>query len=190
MNYKKLFLISLIVALSIGALIGIFVFLFGELGELEAKFLGTTAAIGGFSLTGLCCAVDQNLKLKGIRIPQMGMIASVIGFIIAFVMIWEIIDPDYTWQLLVAMIVISVTMAHLSLIYLISPNTSYIEKIRQITVFFILLTALCILIFVIIEFQGASFLYRLLGVFAILDVLGTIALPILNKVASNRTEGT
>lgn len=183
MNHKKLFLITLIVALSISALIGIFVFLFGELGDLEAKLLVTTAAIGGFSLTGLCCAVDPDLKLGGIKIPQLGMIASVLGFLIAFVTIWEIIDPDDTWQLLIAMIVIAVTMAHMSLISLLRPKASYIETIRKVTIFFILLTSLCILFFVVIEFEGASFLYRVLGIFAILNVLGTISLPILNMVA-------
>lgn len=183
MNYKKIFLISLIIALCIGALIGIFVFLFGELGELEARLLVTTASIGGFSLTGLCCSADPALKLAGVRIPQLGRIASVLGFLIAFVTIWEIIDPDYTWQLLIAMIVIAITMAHLSLISLLKPKVGYVETIRKVTILFILLTALCILFFVVIEFEGASFLYRLLGIFAILNVLGTISLPILNLVA-------
>lgn len=165
-------------------MIGIFVFLFGELGDLEAKLLITTASIGGFSLTGLCCAADPDLKLGGIKIPQLGMIASVLGFLIAFVMIWDIIDPDYTWQLVLAMIVVAVTMAHLSLISLLKPKAGYIQTIRKLTIFFVLLTALCVLFFIIIEFEGASFLYRILGVFAILNVLGTISLPILNLVAA------
>ena len=185
MNYKNLFLITLIAALCTGAVIGIFVFLFGELGDIEAKLLITTAAIGGFSLAGLSCAADPNLKLAGVRMSQGGMMASVLGFLIAFVTIWEIIDPDYTWQLLLATIVIAITMAHLSLISLLKPKTGYIVTIRKLTIFFILLTALSILFFIVIEFDGVSFLYRLLGVFAILNVLGTISLPILNLVAAN-----
>ena len=50
---KKIFLITLTIALSISALIGIYIFVFGNFREIEGKLLMTTLAIGGFSVTAL-----------------------------------------------------------------------------------------------------------------------------------------
>ena len=55
-NFKKIFLISLIVSLSISALLGIIIFLVGNFDEIQVRILLTTLTVGGFSLTGLCCA--------------------------------------------------------------------------------------------------------------------------------------
>ena len=56
-DFKKIFLITMVISLSISALIGIFVFLLGDFGETDFKLLMTTLTIGGYSLTGLCCSV-------------------------------------------------------------------------------------------------------------------------------------
>ena len=61
-NLRKTFLITMIISLSISALIGIIIFLFGDFGDSEVKILLTTLSIGGFSLTGLCCSVLYEKK--------------------------------------------------------------------------------------------------------------------------------
>ena len=89
-NFKKVFLISLIVALSISAFLGIIIFLTGNFGKTELKILLTTLTIGGFSLTGLCCAILLEKK----RFPffaVIGMLFSVFGFLITTSLIWKII---------------------------------------------------------------------------------------------------
>lgn len=65
MNVKKVFLITMIISLSISALVGIVLFLIGSFGYLELRILLTTLAIGGFSLTGLCSSLLYD-KHRGI----------------------------------------------------------------------------------------------------------------------------
>lgn len=56
---KTLFIRTLISAFSASAIVGFFILLLGEFGDLEIQILLTTFALGGFSLTltGFCCAV-------------------------------------------------------------------------------------------------------------------------------------
>ena len=91
-NFKKTFLITMIISLSISALIGIFVFLFGDFGETEAKLLLTTLTIGGYSLTGLCCSVLYE-KRKFTPLAISGMIISTVGFLFTVMVIWKAILP-------------------------------------------------------------------------------------------------
>jgi len=90
-NLKKVFLISLIISLSISALLGVIILLIGNFGQIQARILLTTLTIGGFSLTGLCCA---NLleKKRFSAFAIFGMIVSIWGFLFLTSLIWEIID--------------------------------------------------------------------------------------------------
>ncbi len=182
-NFKKTFLITMIISLSISALIGIFVFLFGDFGETEARLLLTTLTIGGYSLTGLCCSVLYE-KRKFTILALSGMVVSVIGFLFTVLVIWEAIDLDYSWKALIIFIVLATSTAHSCLLLLIKSDKSLVNGSLSATIIFISIVALMLIILVLGEFDIGEFYFRLLGVFAILDVLGTIVTPILNKVYS------
>jgi len=183
-NFKKTFLITMIVSLSISALIGIFVFLFGDFGETEFKLLMTTLTIGGYSLTGLCCSVLYE-KRKFTSLALSGMVISIIGFLYTVLVIWEAIDLDDSWKALIIFIVLAASTAHACLLLLIKTEKSLVNGALSATIIFISIVALMLIILVLNEFDDVGeFYFRLLGVFAILDVLGTIVTPILNKVYS------
>lgn len=183
-NFKKTFLITMIVSLSISALIGIFVFLFGDFGETEEKLLLTTLTIGGYSLTGLCCSVLYE-KRKFTTLALSGMVISIIGFLYTVLVIWEAIDLDDSWKVLIIFIVLAASTAHASLLLLIKTEKSLVNSALLATIIFISIVAFMLIILVLNEFDDVGeFYFRLLGVFAILDVLGTIVTPILNKVYS------
>ncbi len=185
-NFKRTFLITMIVSLSISALIGIFIFLFGDFGETEARLLLTTLTIGGYSLTGLCCSVLYE-KRKFTPLALSGMIISIIGFLYTVLVIWEAIDldHDFTWKALIIFIVLAASTAHSCLLLLIKSEKSLVNSALSGTIIFISIVALMLIILVLNEFDNVGeFYFRLLGVFAILDVLGTIVTPILNKVYS------
>jgi hypothetical protein len=190
-NFKKTFLITMIISLSISALIGIFVFLFGEFGETEAKILLTTLSIGGFSLTGLCCSVLYEKK-KYIGFSFLGMALSILGFLTSILVIWEFVNIFEGWfnitgwgKLTLALIILAFSSAHSCLLLLINPEKSPVKYALFATLLFIGIVTLMLvlLIFEIINNPG-EFYFRLLGVFAILNVLGTIVTPILNKIYS------
>src|SRR3989338_1505379 len=184
-NFKKIFLITMIISLSISALIGVFVFLFGNFGETEFRLLMTTLTIVGYSLTGLCCSVLYE-KRKFAPLALFGIVISVIGFIYTILLIWEFIDfwDEDSWKALIIFLVLAFSTAHSCLLLLIKSNKSLVNIALSATLIFISIVALMLIIMVLNEFDLGEFSFRLLGVFAILDVLGTIITPILNKVYS------
>ena len=149
------------------------------------KVLGTTLAIGGYSIKGLCSSTIHN-RNEFRSFSVIGMLISVFGFLFTITAIWEIIDIDRFWQILVIFTVLAVSTAHVSLILKIRPKTNNIKYSLIATIIFISIVALMLIKSAINEFEDSEFFFRLLGVFAILDVLGTIAIPILNKITDKK----
>lgn len=184
-NFKKSFLILMIVSLSISAVIGIFIFLFGNFKETEARLLMTTLAVGGYSLTGLCCsALYERQRVTPLTLT--GMVISIAGFVFTVLMIWHVIVRNMTsMKVLVILIILAASVAQSCLLFLIKPNKLLVRGALFGTILFISVIAVMLVILVLKEFPRFWQLYfRLLGVFAILDVLGTIVTPVLNKVYS------
>ena len=183
-NFRKVFLMTMIISLSISALIGIIIFLIGEFGDIEARILFTTLTIGGFSLTALCSSALQE-KHRFAAFAKTGMAISVLGFIMTTLAIWEILDSENIWKVIVIIIILSASVAHISLLLLIRSKKTNVNVSLMLTLLFILIVAIMLIILVLGDFNmDFEFYYRLLGVFAILDVLGTIVTPILKKVSS------
>ena len=135
-DFKMYFIRTLVIGLSISALIGIFIFLVGDFGKTEIRLLLTTLTIGGYSLTGLCSASIQNRNvLKSFSI--IGMIISVIGFLITIEAIWEFIDFQDIWKAMMIFIILSVAIAHASLLLQIRPKTDNIKFSLIGTIIFI-----------------------------------------------------
>lgn len=186
-SFKKVFLISLIVALSISALLGIIIFLEGNFDEIQFKILLTTLTIGGFSLTGLCCATLLDKKrFSGFAV--FGIIVSVWGFLFITSLIWDIVNwysYDNLWKFMLITIILAFSTAHSCLLLLIKSEKDIVNVSLSTTLLFISFVALELIALILVEFNIDSIMwYRVLGVFAILDVLGTIVTPILLKVTS------
>lgn len=181
-DLKKLFLKSLIVSLSASGLLGIFIFLFGKFGETEIRLLLTTLSIGGCSLTGLCCATiypSENYKIFSV----IGIVIAGLCFIFTLFVIWSS-DFDHfenTWKILLSFIVLTTTFAHMSLLLNIRIVNQLVMNVLIATLLFISIVACMLLILIFCEFDCGEFFFRLLGVFTILVILGTIVTPILNK---------
>jgi hypothetical protein len=181
-NFKKVFLITMIVSLSIAALIGIIIFLAGSFGELEAKILFTTLAIGGFSLTALCSSVLYD-RHQHVVFSIVGMIVAVIGFLVVTFIIWT--EGFGLWKTGITLIILSGSIAQSSLLLLIDSRKTIVNVSLSVTLLFIAITATMFIVLVVSDLEIAlGIYYRLLGVFAILDVLGTIVTPIILKVTS------
>ena len=190
-NLKKTFLITMIISLSISALIGIFILLFGDFGDTEWRILLTTLSIGGFSLTGLCCSVLYE-KGKYIGLSFFGMASSILGFLLSMLATWEFVDflilfdGLTVWgKLTLTLIIFAFSSAHACLVLLINPEKSSVKYSLLATLLFIAIVALMLVYLVLfVNGEPPEEFFRLLGVFAILNVLGTIVTPILNKVYS------
>src|SRR3989338_1460486 len=182
-SFKKVFLITMIISLSLSALIGIILFLIGDFGEIERKIFLTTLTIGGFSLTALCSSALYD-KHKYVVFSSLGMIIAVLGFLITTVAIWEILNFGNI-KIIIILVILSVSIAHSSLLLLIKSEKTIVNISLVLTLLFISVVAIILIILVLSGFDfDFEFYYRFLGVFAILDVLGTIVTPIILKVTS------
>jgi len=183
--FKKYLLRTTIVALSLSALLGIIIFLFGEFGETEAKILFTTLTLGGFSLTGLSSSVSYKIpKLKSFS--QVGILCSLLGFLVTLIAIWNIISFENIWKLMFIFMVLSASFGQVSFLLFLTPKTLKVKYIKLATIFFIVIVGFMLLKSIVSEFGEGELYYRLLGVFGILDVLGTIASPIMNKMIDHQ----
>jgi hypothetical protein len=184
-SIRRVFTMSLIASLSISALIAIFVFLFGNFDETETRLILTTLTIGGYCLTGLCSSVLYD-KNKYFPFAFSGIIVSVFGFLITTAAIWEIIYFSDVWKSVLIFIILAMSIAHASLLLLAQSGKNSVGICLSATIIFICFVAFMLIYLVLNEFpnQTSEFFYRLLGVFAVLDVLGTIITPILRKLDS------
>ncbi|MFZ2537634.1 MAG: hypothetical protein WAX04_01880 [Oscillospiraceae bacterium] len=182
---KKIFLITMIVSLSISALIGILVILVGNLGEMEARILGTTLALGGFSLVGLCCSTIYD-KPKYKIFSAAGMVVCILAFVHSTLLIWQAYGIDnWEWplKLLVSFIIISLSMGQISILLLINYKNKKARNVLWITIGLICVVGFMLLAMVYDLIDGGTeVFFRFLSVFAILDALGTITTPILKKI--------
>lgn len=193
-QFKKIFLLTLVASLCISALLGIIVFIFGNFGGIESQVLLTALTVCGFSLTGLACAA---LKEKNTfpTFAAIGMITSVVTFIMYTCLIWEIIDWDLfdDWgiiKILLVLTIASISCAQASLLLFVQSKNVFVNIALSLTIIFISIVGLFTSIIIVGElFDGPNddILYRILGVLVILDVLGTIVTPILHKVYSQDT---
>ena len=96
-NFRRAFLLAMIISLAISAFIGIFILLVGKFGNVEISILLTTLTLGFFSLTGLCCATLYE-KWGMDCISLLGVIFSIGGFLYTVFGIWKIIAFD-RWEI-------------------------------------------------------------------------------------------
>ena len=191
-NYKKGFLISMITSLCAGALTAIGIIVFGDFGELEIKVLLTTVAVGGFSLTALCNSALYDKK-KCVEFAIFGIVISVLGFLVTMILIWsgDAVDSEAFVKLMFVLMILSVSTAHISVLLIMNSMSKIVNFSLYATMIFILWVVVMLVILVITEGEPGidpEVYYRVLGVFAILDVLGTIVTPIMNKFFSRPLE--
>ncbi len=198
---KRKFLISMIISFCLSALIGIVIFLIGDFDELQQRILVTTLNLGFFSLLGICCSALYE-KNKNI-ISIVGLIVTVFSFLYSTCLIWDVFEnirsviyqveyDEYAlynnnnyildYKILVSLIMTSIVLAQASLLLLINNTKKFVNVIVKTTIFIAFVASSIIMFLIWSEMDIDNYIYRLLGVFCILDVLGTIVSPILNKV--------
>lgn len=200
MEIKKTFLTGLVVSLVISAIIAISMFLFGSFGSVEWKILVTALIIGGYSLTGLSSSAlfyKQGYKIfayVGIGIALLGLCINILSIWGSFLIheIWHTICTLDIWQIHFIFPILSVAIAHSSLLLLAKSNNGFIGHVIEITILSIAFVSalIILLLFDTTNRNGYNeYLYRFLGVFAVLAVLGTILIPLLNKLIVNKNGG-
>jgi len=111
------------------------------------------------------------------------LIFYTLAFIYTVVVIWGFMDTDLLEvQYILVLKTVAFSLAQISLILLIQPSKKFIKILKFVTVVFIAVVTTLLSRFFLNDFEFSKELtYRLLGVLAIIDVLGTLTTPVLNS---------
>lgn len=177
---------GIIVSFSLAAVVGIIALLSGDFGETQGKIILTTLLMGATSITALChlAIADRAMRLVGF----VGLAASTVALVTGLVLIWrdwnDSAFEDWLKVFLTAG-VLAVSFAHSNLLLLLAGRRRAVIRIGlMVTLVMIAAVAIMIILPVVSEgeipgFENEEWYWRLFGVVGILDVLGTVVVPVL-----------
>jgi hypothetical protein len=180
---KQTLLRTLIGALILSALIGIYAFLFGDFGETEVKILLTTLTISFFSVTSLACAAAfEKKKMPLLSVP--GLILGFVGFLMFVPGIWaEWFDSEPYAKAMIILGIFSFSFAQACLLSLATLEQRFPWVLYAA---FGSIFALASLVSGMIVFEADDeWLIRFAGVLGILDGCATVSIPVLYKLGKN-----
>jgi hypothetical protein len=185
---RRIAVIAIVVSLSATALIGIVTLLSGDFGETQGKVLLSTLLIAGFSITVLChlAVVGRALQVVGF----IGVGVSTVALAVGLVLIWRdwyaADDTDFLLKTLGVSSVLAISFAHANLLLLLGQRRNQVVRLllyATVALIAIVALMLCLPIASGGEIpEDPDIYWRVFGVVAILDVLGTIVLPVTGRL--------
>ncbi len=177
---------GIIISFSGAAVVGIIALLGGDFGETQGKILLTTVLFGAFSITALChlAIADRAMRIVGVS----GLLASGVALVTGLVLVWrdwDAQDGGLDWlKIFAAAGILAVSFAHANLLLLLAGRRrAAIRWGLAATLVAIAVVAVMLIIPVVsdgeIPGQEGDLYWRVFGVIAILDVLGTVVVPVL-----------
>ncbi|KQX06741.1 hypothetical protein ASC59_02590 [Leifsonia sp. Root1293] len=182
-RWRRIAVIIIVVSFSITALVGIVSLLVGNLGDLQWRILGTTSIVGTFSVLALCHLAVVAGAYRWIAAA--GLAVSGVALLIGLGMIWAPDDWMFRstlgWQSLGITAVLAVSTAHANLLLILGRRRRPVVRIGLwVTIGLIALLATLLVLEIATEWGISSDGFtRLIGTVAILDVLGTVVVPVL-----------
>ncbi len=190
---RSLLLCFLISIAACGA-VGIYCLVQGDIGSLEGRILGSTALIGAASILGLIDMVAWEQR-RWHPLGMCGVFAAAIALLLALMVIWSRTiglpfnaeSKEFVKCVGIAW-VLAVAIPHISLLSFARLNRSY-GWARRWTIVAIAALAGIIALLILNEpgYWEQDLYMRLVGILAIADVCGTIAMPILHRVSTIRS---
>jgi len=192
---RRALVIIIIVAFAAAAAIGIWMIVAGgnSVSETTSKILGTTALIGGVSLTALChlAIVGRAIRVVGF----VGLIASLAMLVTGLVMIWQPYDSmnyDFMreWgRAFQLSLIAAVFLAQVNLLLLLSQRKHRAIQISLYVTFTAIALLYALGIWTLYQDdpnQAWPDFWRFIAVAAIIDALGTIVTPVLGLVLKKK----
>lgn len=193
---RRAAIIGIIVSLVVAAGLGIFALLSGEFGDVQARVLGTTLTFAAFGTTALCHLATVSRRVRAVGFA--GIAASVIAATCALVLIWAD-SLGETWEAILKGLVLAaiaaVSLAQANLLLLLTGRPHRLIRVTLgVTLAAIAVVAVMIAVPLLTDNDipgddAGEVYWRIFGVIAILDALGTIALPILGLVLRTPVAG-
>ncbi|MFN4002329.1 hypothetical protein [Microcella sp.] len=177
---------GIIVSFSLAAIVGIIALLSGDFGETQGRIILMTLLLGATSITALChlAIADRAMRIVGF----VGLAASAITLITGLVLIWRDWDSpgfDEWFKAFATAGILAVSFAHANLLLLLAGRRRAVIRYGlMITLVMIAVVAIMFILPILsngeIPGPGNEEWYtRVFGVAGILDVLGTVVVPVL-----------
>lgn len=184
MLLKRAFLWTLIVSLSLAALVGVVVILFNDIFHLATEeIVGTLLTVSFFSLTSLGAAIV--LERNRWRFAMLLALAiSGVGLLDYLLMIWffqSSFSADWVWQVMWLLGVWAVALPHAGLLSL-AQLRGGVWRWVQVGAFVAVFSLASVISAAVVFEADDDLAWRMIGILAIFSVLGTIAIPVLSKV--------
>ncbi len=181
---RRVIVVVAVACFSVAAVGGIVALLGAELGETAWRILGTTAAIGGFSIGVLCCAalVGRRLQVFGVT----GAMVSIVACALAVFEIWYRGPYLSGWEVLNRLtltgIAASAAFALASLLLLLADRRRPAVRIGLRITIGLFAVVLGLVVYAIWWSNGINpdVYQRLLGVTSILAALGAVVVPVIS----------
>lgn len=192
-SLRRLVVTTTLGSFSIAALLGVLALLgSGDFGEGQARVLGTTLLVGLTSVAVLCYLATSETAYQPVGV--LGGFAVLVPLFTGLWLIWADYsgsDSDAVWQSFSVGIVAASTLAQASLLLgLVGAN----RPLRPLLLTTLALAGVLgvLVSVVILGGDDGDILWRVIGIVAILDVLGTvvsIALGVVARVGGSPTTG-
>lgn len=196
---QRYLLLAFVGSLALSAAVGITVITSGTRSSIASAILGSTVLLAAASILGMAAAVVARRK-SWHPIGPLGLIAALIALLLSWPWIWiECLDPwrvfggalpawyAELWRVVGIAWVVAVAVTHVGLFSLARLHPTYLW-LRRWTVIAILLLAVIIVLGIISEFSllGEHLAFRAIAVLAIVDVCGSLAVPVLHRLTTIR----
>lgn len=172
---------------SVAALMGIFALLKGgEFSETQGNVLMTTLLVGVVSIAVLCYLTTAGTSSQWIGL--LGGVIVPIPTVLCLLLIWSNAgtDNDWLWKTLGISTTLAASLAHVCLLLsLIRRSSAGVRKVLYATLAAITGVAAMVIVPIIVEDGFGDWYWRIFGVIAILDVLGTVTVAAMAKFGSD-----
>jgi len=173
-DLRRVVLAVTITSFSIAALMGIAALLGGEFGDTSARILLTTVVVGCASVLTLACLVPFETRWMAVSVT--GFLVTLATATLALLITW--VDSE-GWgegmlQTLGVGITLALTLAQVCLLLGVSVRKPSVSVLVWLTVAVAAVVAGMVITVIVGDSEPGDGFWRLLGVVAILDVLGTL----------------
>lgn len=172
---------------------GILTLLVGTFELVQARILLTTLLIGVYSIISLCCMTVMSGRFAvwgvlGIGVTSLSLLLGLFAVWVDFESNWEVFSQILKYFAVFG--ILGVSIGHQSLLLRLVGRVNGRTKLLILgTVVVISIVAVMLVLPLLLEdFALGDLYWRLLGVFAILDVLGSIVTPVMARTARHNSK--
>jgi hypothetical protein len=181
-SIKRAFLYTVIAALVLSALMGIYVLLLGQFGHTEERILATTLVVSLFSMMSLACAAahERGPSRWPLSIPGLALgVAGLVLYILAIWLDWWQFRATSQWLAILGIFSFSFAQASVLSLAPLRPQVRWVFYAAVIS-----LMALAAFVSVMILAQPGREVWpmRVAGILGILDGCFSLCVPIVQRL--------